>query len=192
MADRLRAAVDTLAAGSTTTRAAANRGATSDLTIDEVLVLHAIGWEPVDIVFGLSSWSVPWGVWQYQTGEIAEASAAFASAMAEATAAMHAESAAAGGTGVVGVEVEFRVQSHHVDISLTGTAVRPIHRASPPQARGKSRAPVAFVSDLSARDSRCWSGADGGRWVWSPAPASWSHRDARPVSGRLSRGRTWS
>ncbi len=152
MADRLRAAVDTLAAGSTTTRAAANRGATSDLTIDEVLVLHAIGWEPVDIVFGLSSWSVPWGVWQYQTGEIAEASAAFASAMAEATAAMHAECAAAGGTGVVGVEVEFRVQSHHVDISLTGTAVRPIHSASPPQARGKSRAPVAFVSDLSARD----------------------------------------
>ena len=51
-----------------------DRGATSDLSIDETLLLHSIGWEPVDLVFGVSWWSIPWGVWQWQTGEIAEAS----------------------------------------------------------------------------------------------------------------------
>ena len=47
------------------------------------------------------------------------------------------------GHGVVGVRVEVDVQRHHVDVELTGTAVRPV--------RGKDRT-GAFVSDLSARD----------------------------------------
>jgi uncharacterized protein YbjQ (UPF0145 family) len=119
------------------------QGATSDLSIDETLLLHSIGWEPVDLVFGVSWWSIPWGVWQWQTGEVMEASTAFAGAMAEAAEQLRAECAKAGGTGVVGVGIEMRVASHHVDISLTGTAVRRI---------GAKPGGFEFLSDLSARD----------------------------------------
>lgn len=121
----------------------AARGATSDLSIDETLLLHSIGWEPVDLVFGVSWWSVPWGVWQWQTGEVAEASTAFAGAMGEAAAQLRDECARAGGAGVVGVDIKLRVASHHVDIALTGTAVRPV---------GAHGAGFEFISDLSARD----------------------------------------
>jgi uncharacterized protein YbjQ (UPF0145 family) len=152
MADRLRTAVDALASGTTPAGPQPAKGTTSDLTIDEVLMLDSVGWEPVDMVFGLSWWSIPWGVWQYQTGEIAEASSAFASAMNEASSALHAECTAAGGDGVVGVNIEFRVQSHHVDIALTGTAVRPVGGTRPKRANGAGRRKAVFVSDLSARD----------------------------------------
>jgi uncharacterized protein YbjQ (UPF0145 family) len=122
---------------------AGRAGATSDLSIDETLLLHSIGWEPVDLVFGISWWSIPWGVWQWQTGEIGEASAAFAGAMGDAAEQLRAECARTGGSGVVGVEIELSVRSHHVDIALSGTAVRPV--GAPPPAQ-------PFVSDLSARD----------------------------------------
>jgi uncharacterized protein YbjQ (UPF0145 family) len=120
-----------------------NRGATSDLSIDETLLLHSIGWEPVDLVFGVSWWSIPWGVWQWQTGEIAEASTAFAGAMSEAAEQMRTECAKAGGSGVVGVEIGMRVASHHVDISLSGTAIRRTN---------SKQVGFEFLSDLSARD----------------------------------------
>lgn len=119
------------------------RGATSDLSVDETLLLHSIGWEPVDMVFGVSWWSVPWGSWQWQTGEVGEASTAFAGAMSEAAEQLRSECADAGGSGVVGVEIGLRVASHHVDVSLTGTAVR---RTQGP------RQGFEFISDLSARD----------------------------------------
>lgn len=119
------------------------RGPTSSLSIDETLLLHSAGWEPVDVVFGVSWWSIPWGAWQWQTGEVAEASRAFAGAMAEATAQLREECARSGGSGVLGVDIEVKVASHHVGISLSGTAVRRVddHRAS-----------FEFLSDLSARD----------------------------------------
>src|ERR1700735_2566585 len=52
------------------------RGITSDLSIDEALLLHAAGWEPVDLVCGVSVASVPYGVWTWGQGEITVASAA--------------------------------------------------------------------------------------------------------------------
>jgi len=121
----------------------ARKGATSDLTIDETLLLHSAGWEPTDMVFGVSWWSIPWGVWQWQTGVVKEASDAFGGAMGDATEQLRSECARAGGSGVVGVEISLRIRSHHVDLALTGTAVRPV---------GKHPADEVFVSDLSARD----------------------------------------
>jgi uncharacterized protein YbjQ (UPF0145 family) len=139
----LQAAMAALGSPDRSSPAGAPRGATSDLSIDETLLLHSIGYEPVDLVFGVSWWSIPWGVWQWQTGEISEASEAFAGAMQDASDDLRAECSAAGGTGVVGVGVELRVTSHHVDIALTGTAVRPV---------GSKGDGVQFISDLSARD----------------------------------------
>lgn len=139
--------------------APAGRGSTSDLSIDQVLLLHSIGWEPVDLVFGVSWWSIPWGSWsQWQVGEVETASAAFSGAVGEAIRQMRAECQGAGGRGVVGVELELRVAGTHVDVAVRGTAVRPErhHRdrgeqGARPAAEGLTDGPP-FLSDLSARD----------------------------------------
>ncbi len=117
---------------------------TSDLSIDEELLLHSIGWEPVELVTGASIFSVPMGVWNWGQGEITSASTAFAGAFAGAIARIHRETTRAGGHGVVGVHVETSVQRHHIDVTLLGTAVRPVgsHKG----------ATTPFVSDLGARD----------------------------------------
>jgi len=117
---------------------------TSDLSIDEELLLHSIGWEPVELVTGASIFSVPMGVWNWGQGEITSASTAFAGAFAGAIARIHRETTRAGGHGVVGVRVDTSVQRHHIDVTLLGTAVRPVG------ARKASATP--FVSDLGARD----------------------------------------
>lgn len=118
---------------------------TSDLSIDEELILHSIGWEPVELVAGVSLYSVPMGIWNWGQGEIAVASAAYARSFEGAVSRIHRECAKAGGHGVVGVQVERMIYRHHIDVMLLGTAVRPV---------GAKRigADQVFVSDLSARD----------------------------------------
>jgi len=118
-------------------------GTTSDLSVDEVLLLHGAGWEPVDLIVGVSWWALPWGTWQYQTGEITQASSGFAGAMETAVGQLRAECAHLGASGVLGVDVEIRVTPTHIDVTLTGTAVRRI---------GHHQAAFEFLSDLSARD----------------------------------------
>jgi uncharacterized protein YbjQ (UPF0145 family) len=118
---------------------------TSDLSIDEELVLHSVGWEPVELVSGVSLHSVPMGVWNWGQGEITYASAAYARSFAHATERIHAQCTRAGGHGVVGVHVEWTVERNHIDVMLTGTAVRPVGATS------LGTGPV-FVSDLSGRD----------------------------------------
>jgi uncharacterized protein YbjQ (UPF0145 family) len=137
----LRAAARALATGS----APASGRMTSDLSIDEELVLHSIGWEPVALVSGVSIHAVPIGVWNWGQGEITAASAAYARSFAVATERIHDQCTRAGGHGAVGVHVEWSVERHHVDVALTGTAVRPV------DATGVGTDPV-FVSDLSGRD----------------------------------------
>ncbi len=142
---------------------------TSDLSIDEELVLHSIGWEPVELVCGVSLHSVPVGVWNWGQGEITAASAAYGRSFAAATERIHHECAAAGGHGVVGVRVDWAVRRHHIDVVLVGTAVRPL---------GADRVPAAsvFVSDLSGRDftllqSSGWAPlglASGASFVYAP------------------------
>jgi uncharacterized protein YbjQ (UPF0145 family) len=118
---------------------------TSDLSIDEELALHSIGWEPVELVCGVSLYSIPMGVWNWGQGEIGYASSAYARSFAVATDQIHRECAKAGGHGVVGVHVDVDVHRHHIDVALLGTAVRPV---------GSKRASAesVFVSDLSGRD----------------------------------------
>jgi uncharacterized protein YbjQ (UPF0145 family) len=118
---------------------------TSDLSIDEELNLHSIGWEPVELVSGLSVFSTPAGLWNWGQGEIVMAGEAHQRAFVSASQRLHNEAAKVGGHGVVGVHVERQVYSTHVEISLLGTAVRPVG-AKPVD--GSS----VFVSDLSARD----------------------------------------
>jgi uncharacterized protein YbjQ (UPF0145 family) len=132
------------------------RGVTSDLSIDEALLLHGAGWEPIDLVCGVSVVSVPMGVWNWGQGEISYASVAHNAAVKEASERLRAECTKAQGHGVVGVRVEVEVRPHHIDVELVGTAVRPID--------GGGHTPPPFVSDLSARDFTLLKGAG-----WMPA-----------------------
>jgi uncharacterized protein YbjQ (UPF0145 family) len=120
------------------------RGVTSDLSIDEALLLHGAGWEPVDLVCGVSVVSVPVGVWNWGQGEISVASAAHNGAVKGASEQLRNECLKVHGHGVLGVRVEVEVRTHHIDVELIGTAVRPID--------GKGHPNTPFVSDLSARD----------------------------------------
>jgi len=126
------------------------RGITSDLSVDEALLLHAAGWEPLDLVCGVAVVSVPVGVWNWGRGAISLASDAHDQAVDQAAAQLRGECSKVYGHGVVGVRVEVSVRTHHVDVELVGTAVRPI---SGKDARGNDAAQaMPFVSDLSARD----------------------------------------
>lgn len=122
----------------------ARGGVTSDLSIDEVLLLESIGWEPTELVCGASVVSIPQGVWTWSVGEIGAASSAHYSAVSGAASRIQSECADTGGHGVIGVKAEFTVSTHYVQAVLVGTAVRP---------RGGGRASGwPFVSDLSTRD----------------------------------------
>jgi uncharacterized protein YbjQ (UPF0145 family) len=126
------------------------RGITSDLSVDEALLLHAAGWEPLDLVCGVAVVSVPVGVWNWGRGAISLASDAHDAAVDQASRALRAECGKVHGHGVVGVRVDVAVRTHHIDVELVGTAVRPMDGRD---ARGKDAAQaMPFVSDLSARD----------------------------------------
>jgi uncharacterized protein YbjQ (UPF0145 family) len=126
------------------------RGITSDLSVDEALLLHAAGWEPLDLVCGVAVVSVPVGVWNWGRGAISLASDAHDGAVDQASRALRAECGKVRGHGVVGVRVDVTVSTHHIDVELVGTAVRPMDGRD---ARGNDAAQaMPFVSDLSARD----------------------------------------
>ena len=126
------------------------RGITSDLSVDEALLLHAAGWEPLDLVCGVAVVSVPVGVWNWGRGAISLASDAHDAAVDQASRALRAECGKVHGHGVVGVRVDVAVRTHHIDVELVGTAVRPMDGKD---ARGNDAAQaMPFVSDLSARD----------------------------------------
>ena len=129
------------------------RGITSDLSVDEALLLHGGGWEPLDLVCGVAVCSIPYGVWSWGGSgggqSINLASDANNIAMGEAVAQIRAECGKVKGYGVVGVQVELTLRQHHVDVELVGTAVRPIQR---PTQGGDAALAMPFVSDLSARD----------------------------------------
>ena len=122
-----------------------DRPVTSDLTIDEALVLHSIGWEPVDLVCGAGVFSIPQGSWQWTSpGEITAASYAATMAMEAAARRLEQECSQVGGAGVVGVRVAVSIEHHAVNTVLLGSAVAPAGQSGP---RG-----APFVSDLSGRD----------------------------------------
>lgn len=120
------------------------RAITSDLSIDEGLILHSIGWEPVELVCGAGVYSVPQGSWQWAVGEIQGATYAATRALESAANRLEAECSQVGGAGVVGVDVGVTVGHHAVNAVLVGTAVVP--------SSGSRQRGAPFVSDLSARD----------------------------------------
>src|SRR6202044_1595617 len=84
-------------------------------------------------------------------GEITVASIAHNAAVKGAADQLRDECRKVHGFGVVGVRVEVEVRTHHIDVELVGTAVRPVDDKNLPA--------NPFVSDLSARDFTLLKGA---------------------------------
>jgi uncharacterized protein YbjQ (UPF0145 family) len=120
-------------------------GPTSDLSIDETLLLHSIGWEPVDLVAGAAVVAVPPSTFVLGWNATDSASESYTRAVHSAVDRIVAECRQRGGAGVIGVHAEFEVHRHQITAVLVGTAVRPTQR-------GREVAGPAFASDLSTRD----------------------------------------
>jgi uncharacterized protein YbjQ (UPF0145 family) len=145
-----REAVEALDALSATPDKAQARAATSDLSIDEVLLLHAAGWEAADLVTGVAVWSMPYGTFfppygQNDPVELSYASQATSEAFRAAGDRLREDCARSVGVGVVGVEVEVKIGSTTVVVALSGTAVRRIEA-------GNRRPGRPFITDLSTKD----------------------------------------
>lgn len=118
------------------------RTRTSDLSVDEILLLHSVGWEPTELVTGAAVASLQPRTFMLGVSDPDRATAAYTVAVASAVDRLQAECQQYRGAGVVGVELEVQVAYHTIEVVMTGTAVRP-------RSGGRGQ---PFVSDLSARD----------------------------------------
>ena len=124
---------------------------TSDLSINEFALLHGAGFEPIELVMGVSVYHVGYqftGI--RQQSELPVLTEATYRARWNAMARMQAEADALGADGVVGVRLDWRHQGEgeHLEFIAVGTAVR--YTAKP----GAYRRPngQAFTSHLSGQD----------------------------------------
>lgn len=125
---------------------------TSDLSVNEFALLHGAGFEPMDLVMGVSVYHVGFqntGMRQQQ--ELGVLTEAMYRARWNAMSRMQAEADALGADGIVGVRLEWRghgESAEHIEFIAVGTAVR--HSAEP----GSFRRPngQAFSSHLSGQD----------------------------------------
>jgi uncharacterized protein YbjQ (UPF0145 family) len=125
-----------------------SRGITSDLSVDESLLLHGAGYEPVDLVVGVSVQSIPYGTFMVPYGQtepltVPDASRAVSEAFRRASDDLRTECGRAGALGVVGVDVELEFGTTMARVILTGTAIR---------RPGTNPVGRPFVTDLSVRD----------------------------------------
>jgi uncharacterized protein YbjQ (UPF0145 family) len=158
-------------------------GETSDLSLDEILLLHSVGLEPAQVVFGVGCISILSGVWNWSTGPVLDAHDAFHRALDQAKESIRQQTRAADAIGVLGVEVEVQLSYHRSTVVVTGTAVRPYTDES-----GRSHFNVRyhnpFLCDLSARDFVVLSSSG-----WYPldlvAGVSYIHAPRRTLSAAM-------
>lgn len=125
---------------------------TSDLSVNEFALLHGAGFEPIDLVMGVSVYHVGF---QFsglrQQGELAVLTEATYRARWNAMARMQAEADAVQADGIVGVRLQWRhlgEHGEHLEFIAVGTAVR--YTAKP----GAFRRPngQAFSSHLTGQE----------------------------------------
>lgn len=131
---------------------------TSDLTIDELLLLEDVGFEPVELVLGASYFHIGYqSSAYYQSQELVELSQMMLFARQSAMAEIQNQAQALGADGIVGVRLEIEREGHHAEFSVIGTAVR---RRAGDGAKYRDRHGRPFTSDLSGVDF--WSLFRGG------------------------------
>lgn len=130
----------------------AGRVFTSDLSIDEFLLLENIGFQPLEFVMGTSVYHIGWQSQnRTQSQELQVLTGAMYQARENAMARMQAEADAVNADGVVGFRLEWRqhgASAEHIEFIAVGTAVRHVERP------GAYKRPDgrAFTSHLSGQD----------------------------------------
>jgi len=123
---------------------------TSDLSVDELLAAHAVGFEPVSQVFGSSIYHLAYDPTRFQhnqTGELTVFSQALYDARELAMGRMLEEAQTLGAHGVIGVRLEHREYewgANLLEFTAIGTAVR--------LTGWRGDLPQPFTSDLSGEE----------------------------------------
>jgi uncharacterized protein YbjQ (UPF0145 family) len=132
----------------------ARRLFTSDLSVNEFLLVRQAGFRPVGLVLGSSVYhvGVQTGRWS-KNMELDKLSAAMYHARELAMTRMEAEAQALGADGVVGVRLEIDFKEYGNDLAefiAVGTAV--VADAPPPSGTWRNVKGLPFTSDLSGQD----------------------------------------
>ena len=126
---------------------------TSDLSVNELCLVHEAGYEPLGQVMGSSVYHIGWQWMPYSSwssGELTVLTQAFYEARHLALGRLYQEAALLGATGVVGVRLEKREYewgSSLLEFAAIGTAIR--ETDAPPPAEGTAK---PFLSDLSGEE----------------------------------------
>ncbi|HEY4104708.1 MAG TPA: heavy metal-binding domain-containing protein [Polyangiaceae bacterium] len=131
---------------------------TSDLTIDELLLLEDVGFEPIELVLGASYFHIGYqsSVWS-QNQELVDMSTMMLLARQTAMAEIQTQAHALGADGVVGMRIEIELEGHHAEFSAVGTAVR---RRAGDGEKYRQHQGQPFTCDLSGADF--WALVRGG------------------------------
>jgi uncharacterized protein YbjQ (UPF0145 family) len=131
-------------------------GYTSDLSVDEALLLEEVGFEPVEFVMGSSFFHVGYQLagWS-KNQEMERLTQSMVEARGAAMGSLTAEVARLGADGVVGVRVLVDHREHHAEFVAMGTAVAARTDRDRWRVGGKP-----FTSDLSGQDF--WALVRGG------------------------------
>ncbi|HEY1955070.1 MAG TPA: heavy metal-binding domain-containing protein [Polyangiaceae bacterium] len=123
---------------------------TSDLTIDEVLLIEEVGFEPVELVMGSSYFHIGWQPTLWNTNmELGDVTAMMTNARYLALERMVQHAVGASADGVVGVRLEVEREGHNAEFTVIGTAVR---RRGDDRARWRQNGDRPFTCDLSGGD----------------------------------------
>lgn len=137
----------------------ADRVFTSDLSVDEFLLLDSLGFEPVEFVMGTSVYHIGWQFQQrMQSQELTVLTAAMYHARENAMNRMQAEADSVHADGVVGVRLEWRahgLSAEHIEFIAVGTSVR----YAPEPGRFRRPDGRAFTSHLSGQELYKLAGA---------------------------------
>jgi len=129
---------------------------TSDLSVNEFLLVRQAGFRPLGLVFGSSVYHVGFqmGRWS-QNQELDTLTAAMYHARELAMTRMEAEAAQLGADGVVGVRLDIEFKEFGSDLAefiAVGTAVVADEAAPPHHGSWRNVNGVPFTSDLSGQD----------------------------------------
>jgi uncharacterized protein YbjQ (UPF0145 family) len=123
---------------------------TSDLTIDEVLLVEEVGFEPIDLVMGSSYFHIGWQNALWTTNmELGDITRMMHQARRVAIDRMVHHAAQVRADGVVGVRLELEREGHNAEFTVIGTAVR---RRTDDGARWRQANGLPFTCDLSGGD----------------------------------------
>jgi uncharacterized protein YbjQ (UPF0145 family) len=119
----------------------------SDLSVDEAVLLDEAGYEPRRLVMGASLYHIGWAGTGWAEGEVIDVTKALHDARNLAVSRLLRDAGEAGGQFVVGVRLSFGTHGRHAEFTAIGTAVA--RRGAKP---GRRRGVEPVATDLSGQD----------------------------------------